>query len=156
MDSLQRRFGRQGSETSTRPRRVTEGCVSGSLRRGNGLGTRSPWPLAAGPPRHGELEAAGVALILHQQAIDTPTPAGRMFFQVTGAFAEFERAMIRSPVRAGLERAKARGVLLGCPPEQEPRRRPPYVFGWQLGRASRRSRRRLASATARCRASRRR
>ena len=38
-----------------------------------------------------ELEAAGAALVLHQQAIDTTTPAGRMFFQVTGAFAEFER-----------------------------------------------------------------
>jgi DNA invertase Pin-like site-specific DNA recombinase len=38
-----------------------------------------------------------------------------MFFQVTGAFAEFERAMIRSRVRAGLERAKARGVCLGRP-----------------------------------------
>jgi DNA invertase Pin-like site-specific DNA recombinase len=63
----------------------------------------------------GELEAAGVALILHQQAIDTTTPAGRMFFQVTGAFAEFERAMIRSRVRAGLERARARGVRLGRP-----------------------------------------
>jgi DNA invertase Pin-like site-specific DNA recombinase len=63
----------------------------------------------------GELEAAGVALVLHQQAIDTTTPAGRMFFQVTGAFAEFERAMIRSRVRAGLERAKARGVRLGRP-----------------------------------------
>jgi DNA invertase Pin-like site-specific DNA recombinase len=62
-----------------------------------------------------ELEAAGVALVLHQQAIDTTTPAGRMFFQVTGAFAEFERAMIRSRVRAGLERAKARGVRLGRP-----------------------------------------
>ena len=32
-----------------------------------------------------ELEAVGVALVLHQQAIDTATPAGRMFFQVTGA-----------------------------------------------------------------------
>jgi DNA invertase Pin-like site-specific DNA recombinase len=63
----------------------------------------------------GELEAANVALVLHQQAIDTTTPAGRMFFQVTGAFAEFERAMIRSRVRAGLERAKARGVRLGRP-----------------------------------------
>lgn len=62
-----------------------------------------------------ELEAVGVALVLHQQAIDTTTPAGRMFFQVTGAFAEFERAMIRSRVRAGLERAKARGVRLGRP-----------------------------------------
>jgi DNA invertase Pin-like site-specific DNA recombinase len=62
-----------------------------------------------------ELEAVGVALVLHQQAIDTTTPAGRMFFQVTGAFAEFERAMIRSRIRAGLERDKARGVRLGRP-----------------------------------------
>ncbi len=38
-----------------------------------------------------------------------------MFFQVTGAFAEFERAMIRSRVKAGLERAKARGIQLGRP-----------------------------------------
>lgn len=63
----------------------------------------------------GELEAANVALVLHQQAIDTTTPAGRMFFQVTGAFAEFERAMIRSRVKAGLERARARGTILGRP-----------------------------------------
>jgi DNA invertase Pin-like site-specific DNA recombinase len=35
-----------------------------------------------------ELESAGVALVLHQQAIDTTSPAGRMFFQVTGAFAD--------------------------------------------------------------------
>ncbi len=63
----------------------------------------------------GELDAVGAALVLHQQAIDTTTPAGRMFFQVTGAFAEFERAMIRGRVKAGLERAKARGVRLGRP-----------------------------------------
>ena len=62
-----------------------------------------------------ELETVGVALVLHQQAIDTTTPAGRMFFQVTGAFAEFERGMIRSRVMAGLDRAKARGVRLGRP-----------------------------------------
>ena len=62
-----------------------------------------------------ELDAASVALVLHQQAIDTTTPAGRMFFQVTGAFAEFERGMIRSRVMAGLERAKSRGVRLGRP-----------------------------------------
>ena len=63
----------------------------------------------------GELEGASVALILHQQAIDTTTPAGRLFFQVTGAFAEFERSIIRSRVTAGLERARARGVRLGRP-----------------------------------------
>jgi DNA invertase Pin-like site-specific DNA recombinase len=62
-----------------------------------------------------ELEAANIGLVLHQQAIDTTTPSGRMFFQVTGAFAEFERAMIRSRVNAGLARARARGTRLGRP-----------------------------------------
>jgi DNA invertase Pin-like site-specific DNA recombinase len=61
------------------------------------------------------LEAAKVDLYLDQQAIDTTTPAGRMFFHITGAFAEFERDMIRSRVNAGLTRAKARGVKLGRP-----------------------------------------
>jgi DNA invertase Pin-like site-specific DNA recombinase len=62
------------------------------------------------------LEAAHVDLFLHQQAIDTTTPAGRMFFHVTGAFAEFERDMIRSRVNAGLDRARAAGKRLGRPP----------------------------------------
>jgi DNA invertase Pin-like site-specific DNA recombinase len=61
------------------------------------------------------LEAANVDLYLDQQAIDTTTPAGRMFFHVTGAFAEFERDIIRSRVNAGLARARARGVKLGRP-----------------------------------------
>ncbi|HET7880949.1 MAG TPA: recombinase family protein [Acetobacteraceae bacterium] len=61
------------------------------------------------------LEEARVDLFLHQQAIDTTTLAGRMFFQVMGAFAEFERGMIRSRVNAGLARARARGVTLGRP-----------------------------------------
>jgi DNA invertase Pin-like site-specific DNA recombinase len=61
------------------------------------------------------LEAAKVDLYPDQQAIDTTTPAGRMFFHITGAFAEFEREMIRSRVKAGLARARARGVKLGRP-----------------------------------------
>src|SRR6516162_9253620 len=52
------------------------------------------------------LEACGVDLYLDQQAIDTTTPAGRLMFQVTGAFAEFERSMIRTRANAGLKRAK--------------------------------------------------
>jgi DNA invertase Pin-like site-specific DNA recombinase len=62
-----------------------------------------------------ELETAHVDLFLHQQAIDTTTPSGRMFFQITGALAEFERGMIRSRVNAGLARAKAAGKVLGRP-----------------------------------------
>jgi hypothetical protein len=57
----------------------------------------------------------GVDLFLDQQAIDTTTPAGKLMFQVTGAFAEFERAMIRQRIHAGLRRAVADGKTLGRP-----------------------------------------
>ena len=60
-----------------------------------------------------ELNAAGVQLYLHQQALDTTTPSGRAMFQMIGVFAEFERSMIRERVLAGLSRAKANGVRLG-------------------------------------------
>jgi DNA invertase Pin-like site-specific DNA recombinase len=63
----------------------------------------------------GELHAKGVDLYLHQQGLDTSTPSGRAMFQMMGVFAEFERAMIRERVRAGIERAKAEGVTLGRP-----------------------------------------
>jgi DNA invertase Pin-like site-specific DNA recombinase len=61
------------------------------------------------------LEAVGVDLFLDQQAIDTTTPMGKLVFQVTGAFAEFERSMIRQRVKAGLKRAVAHGTKLGRP-----------------------------------------
>jgi DNA invertase Pin-like site-specific DNA recombinase len=53
---------------------------------------------------------------MEQQHIDTTTPTGRLLFQITGAFAEFERSMIRSRVNAGLARAKAQGKRLGRRP----------------------------------------
>src|SRR5262245_51629486 len=55
-----------------------------------------------------DLEAVGVDLYLDQQHLDTTTPTGRLLFQVTGAFSEFERAMIRQRVRAGLSVVKAK------------------------------------------------
>jgi DNA invertase Pin-like site-specific DNA recombinase len=61
------------------------------------------------------LEACGVDLYLDQQSIDTTTPAGRLMFQMTGAFAEFERSMIRQRVKAGLRRAVEQGKQLGRP-----------------------------------------
>jgi len=54
------------------------------------------------------LAACGVDLYLDQQALDTTTPAGKLMFQITGAFAEFERSMIRQRVNAGLKRAVER------------------------------------------------
>lgn len=62
-----------------------------------------------------ELHAKGVDLYLHQQGIDTTTPAGKAMFQMLGVFAEFERSMIRERVLAGLERARGEGKVLGRP-----------------------------------------
>jgi DNA invertase Pin-like site-specific DNA recombinase len=66
-----------------------------------------------------ELEAKGIDLYLHQQGIDTTTPSGKAMFQMLGVFAEFERAMIRERVNAGLSRAKAAGKILGRPQVSE-------------------------------------
>ena len=71
----------------------------------------------------GELHALGVDLYLHQQAVDTTTPAGRALFQMMSVFAEFERAMIRERVMAGLARARASGKRLGRPRMPEHKRR---------------------------------
>ena len=62
-----------------------------------------------------ELHALHVDLFLHQQGLDTTTPAGKAMFQMMGVFAEFERAMIQERVRAGLRRAKDEGKQLGRP-----------------------------------------
>jgi DNA invertase Pin-like site-specific DNA recombinase len=60
-----------------------------------------------------ELHAKHIDLYLHQQGLDTSTPAGRAMFQMLGVFAEFERSMIRDRVRSGMERAKATGTRSG-------------------------------------------
>ena len=62
-----------------------------------------------------ELNAKDVDLYLHQQGLDTSTPAGRAMFQMLGVFSEFERAMIRERVKSGLNRARANGKTLGRP-----------------------------------------
>jgi DNA invertase Pin-like site-specific DNA recombinase len=62
------------------------------------------------------LESCGVDLYLDQQSIDTTTPAGKLMFQVCGAFAEFERSMIRQRVHvalSGLWRRASSSVGLG-------------------------------------------
>jgi DNA invertase Pin-like site-specific DNA recombinase len=62
-----------------------------------------------------ELHALGIDLFLHQQGIDTLTPAGKAMFQMMGVFAEFERSMIQERVKAGIARAKAQGKHCGRP-----------------------------------------
>ena len=62
-----------------------------------------------------ELHACGIDLYLHQQAIDTTTPAGKAMFQMCGVFAEFERGILSERVKAGLNRARVEGKVLGRP-----------------------------------------
>jgi DNA invertase Pin-like site-specific DNA recombinase len=61
----------------------------------------------------GELHAKKIDLYLHQQGLDTSTPAGRAMFQMLGVFAEFERSMIRERVKAGMARARISGTKTG-------------------------------------------
>ena len=63
-----------------------------------------------------ELHALRIDLFLHQQGIDTTTPAGKAMYQLMGVFAEFERSIIQERVRAGLKRAVSEGQTLGRPP----------------------------------------
>lgn len=62
-----------------------------------------------------DLQARGCDLYLHQQAVDTSTPSGRMLFQMLAVFVEFERSIITSRINAGLARARAAGKHFGRP-----------------------------------------
>ena len=55
-----------------------------------------------------ELAALGVAFISLRDNLDLSTPSGRLMFQIIGAMAEFERALIQERVRAGLRNARAK------------------------------------------------
>lgn len=50
-----------------------------------------------------------------QEQFDTSTPIGQAMFTIIGAMAQLERDIIRDRVKAGLDRARARGVRLGRP-----------------------------------------
>jgi DNA invertase Pin-like site-specific DNA recombinase len=56
-----------------------------------------------------DLHARGVNLSVLSMGLDTTTAAGKMFFQIIGAIAEFERELISERTREGLEAARARG-----------------------------------------------
>ena len=62
-----------------------------------------------------ELQALKIDLFFQQQGMDTSTSSGKLMFSMIGAFAEFERNIIRERVMAGQQRAKANGVKFGRP-----------------------------------------
>jgi DNA invertase Pin-like site-specific DNA recombinase len=62
-----------------------------------------------------EFHSKRVDLYLHQQGLDTTTPAGKAMYQMLGVFSEFERAIIQERIKAGLARARAEGKVCGRP-----------------------------------------
>lgn len=66
-----------------------------------------------------QLRVVGCDLYSDREALDTQTAAGRMFFAVVAAFAEFERSIIIERTMAGLATARAKGVRLGRPPASD-------------------------------------
>jgi DNA invertase Pin-like site-specific DNA recombinase len=62
-----------------------------------------------------DLGAYGVAFVSLRDNLDLSTPSGRLMFQIIGAMAEFERALIQERVKAGLRNAQAKGQRLGRP-----------------------------------------
>jgi DNA invertase Pin-like site-specific DNA recombinase len=62
-----------------------------------------------------ELQSIKIDLFFLQQGMDTSTPSGRMVFSVFGAIGEWEKNLIKERVRAGINRARAKGVKMGRP-----------------------------------------
>ena len=63
-----------------------------------------------------DLQSWSVGFIsLTDSGIDTTSPQGRLLLQLLGAFAEFERSLIRERVQAGVDRARRKGKTLGRP-----------------------------------------
>src|SRR3989344_3665948 len=59
------------------------------------------------------LNSLNISFVSYNDNIDTTTPQGKLMFQLIGAFAEFERELIRERVCLGLKRAKEQGKTLG-------------------------------------------
>ena len=62
-----------------------------------------------------DLESLGVAFVSLKDNLDLSTPSGRLMFQIIGAMAEFERALIQERVKAGIRNARAKGKHVGRP-----------------------------------------
>lgn len=60
-----------------------------------------------------ELMERNINLVSLNDPIDTTTPSGRLYFQLIGAFSEFESSMISFRTKEGLQAVKRRGKKLG-------------------------------------------
>lgn len=81
-----------------------------------------------------EFKNRDIEFISLSENINTNTPEGKMFWQLLGVFAEYERELIVSRTKAGLARARAEGKQLGRPigkKDAKPRETGGYFRRWE-------------------------
>lgn len=62
-----------------------------------------------------DLGRRGIEFRSLNEQLDTTTASGRLMFQISGAFAEYERSIIQARTREGLAAARDRGAHIGRP-----------------------------------------
>jgi DNA invertase Pin-like site-specific DNA recombinase len=73
------------------------------------------------------IHEAGAGFKSLTEAIDTTTAPGRMMMQIVGAFAEFERSILRERTMAGLDSARKQGRIGGRRPKLRPQQQDEIV-----------------------------
>jgi DNA invertase Pin-like site-specific DNA recombinase len=68
--------------------------------------------------------------------VDSTVPAGKMLLSMLGAFAEFERSMVRERTRMGLQAARERGRVGGRKPKIKPNQRAEIIRMVDSGKTS--------------------
>jgi DNA invertase Pin-like site-specific DNA recombinase len=62
-----------------------------------------------------EFQALGVQFVATKDNVDYTTPGGRLFVQMLGCLAEFEKALLIERTKLGLDHARSKGKILGRP-----------------------------------------
>lgn len=61
------------------------------------------------------IEKLGLSFSSLHERIETASPAGKLFFHMVGAFAQFEKEQLQERTKAGLDAARKAGKILGRP-----------------------------------------
>jgi DNA invertase Pin-like site-specific DNA recombinase len=119
---LERTFEEKASAKDTK-RPVLQECIS-YLRKGDCLHVHSIDRLARNlidlQTIVTDLNAKGVSVFFHKENMtftgNSENPMNRLMLQMMGAFAEFERALIKERQREGIAQAQKKGVKIGRQP----------------------------------------